>query len=178
VLAQDGFTSWRVRLPAKLEFPSDDPPPGVGQCAQFSAPDPSALASDQSLNGVNRTLTLGLTIPRSLNTLIAREDSMLSADLWRHCYSRTAVFALIDHAFASTRMTVKIAVTTNPNGGKGFSWGTKADARHYAADCPILFDAWPTLNDRTMLVWLNAHNGTYIKPFSPGPPPEADFHTS
>jgi len=175
-LAEHGFTGWRVVLPKAGNMPNDSPI-GLGQCAELMAPNPNSGFSFQSLDGVNRTLDLGLGIPRSLNALINPVDDKLSADLWQRCYSRAGVRALVDQAFASSGMTPRIAITSNPNGGEGFSFGTAAETHHYAHDCPILFESWPTLNDREVLVWLNARNGTYLRPYT-GDPPLADFHSS
>ncbi len=172
-LRQHGFEGWRVVVS------KDSGLFGGGRCAQVSAPNPNSNYSPlafQSLDGVDRTLTLGLSIPRSLNLLINQVDEKLGADLGSRCYSRAGVRTLIDRTFASSGMTPKVAITTMANGGKGFSWGTAAETHHYAKNCPVLADVWPTHSDQTVLVWLNARNGTYLRGYTN--PPLADFQTS
>jgi hypothetical protein len=72
-------------------------------------------------------------------------------------------------------MTPKIAITTNPNGGKGFSWGTQAEARHYQSGCLNLEDASPSTDDRTIYVWFISRYGTHIRAFATPEPPLRDF---
>jgi hypothetical protein len=167
-LVQYGFTGWRVVLPKPGEAFTML---GTGRCAVFSISDAS-----QSLQGVNRTLSLGLGSPRSISALITGVDDKLAAQQWSSCYSRASVRTLVGKEYASSPMTPKIAVTTNPNGYPGFSWGTVAEARHYQRGCLILVYSWPTINDRTVLVWFMSRNGTHTRATG-HPPPLVDFHS-
>ncbi len=167
-----GYTEWRVVLPMPYKTYSFL---GAGQCAAITVPGPNSGDSFQSLDGSTRTLEVDLGIPLSTNRSITRADNELAAKQWSSCYRPSTIKTILEKAFASSRMTPKIAITTNPNGSPGFSWGTSAEARHYQADCLNLFDSWPTPNDRTVLVWFIARNGTPI-PTNGYPPPLADFH--
>ena len=173
-LNRDGFTGWRV---VSTKPHKNVASYLVGQCAALDLPEPNSGDSIESLDGTNRTLNIGRTIPHSINRLITRDDDKLVAEQWSTCYRPATIHQIVEKAFAASGMTPKIAITTNPNAGAGsrFSWGTRAEALHYQAGCLNLFDSWPTPNDRTVLVWFIARNGTHIPAFTGSPPPLADY---
>jgi hypothetical protein len=172
-LVRYGFNDWRV----VFEKESSKTLTMIGgRCAVLPPSNPRGGAVYQPLDGVNRTLDLDRGIPRSTNALVDRVDKELSAAAWSRCYSARGLRKLVDHAFASSGMAPRIAVTANPDASPGFSWGTKAESLHFGRGCPVLESSWPTIDDRAVLVWFIARNGTRIRGGGVNPPLSA-FHS-
>jgi hypothetical protein len=168
-LEKNGFTDWRVVL-QKAQSPTQSMAAIQGRCGAFAITD-----ANGSLVGKTRTLELDLAPPVSIQKAIARFNNTVGAASATVCYRPSTISTVVDKAFASSGMTPRIAITTNPNGGNGFSWGTKAEARHYQRGCLNGMDAEPATNDKTVYVWFMSRYGTYIRPYG-GEPPLKDFH--
>jgi hypothetical protein len=167
----NGFTGWRVVL-EKPHPPSKASAAILGRCGGFAGVDANA-----SLDGDNRTLDLSLATPLSTNRFVSRAESQIGSKQETVCYRASTIRTVVEKAFLSSGMTPKIAITTNPNGGKGFSWGTRAEARHYQKGCLNLVDVEPATNDKTAYVWFMSRYGTYIRPNATFEPPIRDFHS-